>query len=111
MNIDTPAAGGSPDSAPLSQGIHPLETNTAERARFERMYDKAARAAWRRAIEVATAGLPTWAQRRAPGPSAGFDVTAAVAFYRAGGVTLKQVADRFGVSAHVIGHHVRRAAA
>lgn len=89
---------------------HPLELNAAERERFLRMTDKA-RAVWRRAIEACTNGLPSWAERGQQGLRPTFDVHVAVAMYRAGGVTLKQVADRFGVTPQAIGHHVRKARA
>ena len=89
---------------------HQLEDNLTERARFNVITDDKARAAWRRAVEALTNSLPTWAERKPQGQRPTFDVAAALAMYRAGGVTLKQVADRFGVTAQAIGHHVRKAA-
>jgi hypothetical protein len=46
---------------------HQLEDNLIERARFNAYASTNERAAWRRAIEVATGSLPTWAERKRPG--------------------------------------------
>lgn len=90
---------------------HVLEENLTERARWNVLTDKTARAAWRRAVELTTGGLPSWAQRKLKGIRPTFDVAGAVALYNAGGVTLREVADRYGVVPQAIGYHVRKAAA
>jgi hypothetical protein len=45
---------------------HPLESNSASRAEFEKLQgqkQKRAVAAWRAIVETLTGGLPTWAAR------------------------------------------------
>ncbi|MCF1444586.1 hypothetical protein ACI2VK_24135 [Ralstonia nicotianae] len=49
---------------------HPLEHNAAERTYFTDQLPRTstmAAAAYRRAVEALTGGLPTWAQRAKPG--------------------------------------------
>ena len=87
---------------------HILEENLIERARWNALTATTARAAWRRAVEATTGALPSWAQRRRKGLRPSFDAAAAVARYRSGGVTLKQVAQEYGVTPQAIGHHVRK---
>lgn len=88
---------------------HPLENNIIERARFNATTSTGERAAWRRGVEAVSGGLPTWAARRRSGLRPTFDAAAAVTSYRAGGITLKALAARYGVTAQAIGHHVRKA--
>lgn len=90
---------------------HPLEDNLIERARWNTLTDTTTRAAWRRVTEAMTGSLPSWAERKKNGVQATFDVAEAVALYNAGGVTLQQVADRYGVVPQAIGYHVRKARA
>ena len=90
---------------------NPLENNDAERARFLALSGTSERAAWRRAVEATTGNLPTWAERKRNGLRPSFDAAAAVARYRAGGVTLKEVAAQYGVTPQAIGHHARKARA
>lgn len=84
---------------------HVLETNPAERDYFQRC-GTSERAAYRRAVQACTGGLPVWGQRLRGGVPATFDVAAAVALYRTGELSLKAVGDRFGVTAQAIRHHV-----
>jgi hypothetical protein len=88
---------------------HPLENNLLERARFNATTSTSERAAWRRAVELLSGSLPTWAERKRNGLRPSFPAAEAVALYRAGGVTLKQVARHYGVTPQAIGHHVRKA--
>jgi hypothetical protein len=90
---------------------HPLESNLMERARFNTITNSSERSAWRRAVEALTGSLPSWAQRKRKGQKPTFNVAEAVAMYQAGGVTLRQVGERYGVVPEAIGHHVRKAAA
>ncbi|CAN7509217.1 hypothetical protein LJR290_003447 [Variovorax sp. LjRoot290] len=90
---------------------HPLESNIVERARFNAITSTSERSAWRRAVEALTGSLPSWAERKPKGQKPSFDVAAAVAMYRAGGVTLREVGERYGVVPEAIGHHVRKAKA
>lgn len=89
--------------------MHILENNNAERERFERTHDKTARAAWRRAMETATDGLPSWAARKPSRNPVTFDAAAAVALYRAGGTSLRKVADLYGVAPMTLHYHVKKA--
>ena len=88
---------------------HPLESNLIERARFNAYVSSNERAAWRRAIELLSGSLPSWAERKRSGLRPSFPAAEAVALYRAGGLTLKQVAQQYGVTPQAIGHHVRKA--
>ena len=88
---------------------HPLENNLLERARFNATTSTSERAAWRRAVELLSGGLPTWAERKRKGLRASFDVAEAVARYRAGDITMKQIAQQYGVTPQAVGHHVRKA--
>jgi hypothetical protein len=90
---------------------HPLESNIVERARFHATTSTSERSAWRRTVEALTGSLPSWAERKPKGQKPTFDVAAAVAMYRNGGITLRQVGERFGVVPEAIGHHVRKARA
>lgn len=90
---------------------HPLESNLVERARFHTITSTSERSAWRRAVEALTGSLPSWAQRKPKGQKPSFDVAEAIALYRAGGVTLRQLGERYGVVPEAIGHHVRKAKA
>ena len=90
---------------------HPFELNLLQRARFNTITSTSERSAWRRAVEALTGSLPTWAERKPKGQKPTFDVVAAVAMYNAGGVTLKEVGERFGIGAHGIGYHVLKAKA
>ena len=89
---------------------HLLETNPAERDYFQRC-GTSERAAYRRAVQACTGALPEWGQRLRGGVPATFDVAAAVALYRAGGLSLRAVGERFGVTAQAIRHHVTKAGA
>ncbi|TAM34135.1 MAG: hypothetical protein EPN61_17550 [Burkholderiaceae bacterium] len=91
---------------------HPLETNETERDYFLRAsISSSERGAYRRALEATTGSLPSWAQRHPGGCPQTFDAAAAVALYRAGGLSLEYVGKRYGVSAQAIRYHVRKAAA
>jgi hypothetical protein len=46
---------------------HILEQDAAERSYFTTCTSTNAQAAWRRAVERCTGGLPTWAKRRPAG--------------------------------------------
>ena len=85
---------------------HILEENLIERARWNTLTATTARASWRRAVEATTGGLPTWAARQRGGVPTTFDVAAAVALYRAGGLSLRAVGERFGVTAQAVRSHV-----
>ena len=87
---------------------HPLEHNLIERARWNALTDTTTRAAWRRVAEALTGSLPSWAERKKNGVKPTFDVAEAVALYSAGGVTMQEVADRYGVVPQAIGYHVRK---
>ena len=90
--------------------VHQLDSNAAESGYFQRC-GSSERAAYRRAVQACTGTLPVWATRRRGGVSATFDVPAAVALYQAGGLSLKAVGERFGVTAKAIHRHVVKAAA
>jgi hypothetical protein len=47
--------------------LNPLEFDTVERDRFERLTHSNEKAQWRRLIEKLTGGLPTYARRGKPG--------------------------------------------
>lgn len=88
---------------------HVLDSNAAERGYFQRC-GSSERAAYRRAAQACTGALPAWAQRQRGGVPATFDVAAAVAMYRAGGLSFKAVGERFGVTAQAVRRHVTKAA-
>ncbi|TAN11894.1 MAG: hypothetical protein EPN34_06125 [Burkholderiaceae bacterium] len=88
---------------------HSLESNTAERDRFLALRNGNGRAAWRRAIEALTGGLPTWAKRKPWANTIKFDAAAAVALYRAGGTSLRKVSELYGVAPMTLHYHLKKA--
>lgn len=85
---------------------HPLENNAAECAWFISYKHPNGRAGYRRAVELLTGSLPTWAARKPSGEASKID-TAQALHMLACGMTQKQVAGLFGVTADAVSKMVQ----